>query len=415
MNAEIVAVGTELLLGQIPNTNAQWISQKLASIGIPVYRHSVVGDNLERVKDTFQLAQSRSDVIVVTGGLGPTEDDLTRDAAKDVLKHDLTEDTASMERIQKYYEKNNKSMTENNKKQALVLSGASVLQNDEGMAPGQIVEEAGKVWVFLPGVPSEMKMLMQERVLPYFRNGFDLKSEIVSEMMRFIGIGESALEDELSDLIYEQKNPTLAPLASEGEVSLRITATGESDQDARQKIASIKAAVLQRVGSYYYGSDEVTIETKVRDLLKEQGLTVGAAESLTGGRFIEKMISLPGASSVCQGSLVAYTPETKEQVLQVPHFIIKEFGTISYECAEVMALNVQHLLQADITISFTGVAGPDSSEGHQPGSVFIGLQYCDEKPVVEHYYFDGSRDKIRNRAVKKGYELLFHKLKKAKS
>ncbi|KHE66815.1 nicotinamide-nucleotide amidohydrolase family protein, partial [Halobacillus sp. BBL2006] len=177
------------------------------------------------------------------------------------------------------------------------------------------------------------------------------------------------------------------------------------------KIGSLKEIILQRVGNFYYGSDNVTIESKVRDLLKEKELTIGAAESLTGGKFIEHLIGLPGASSVCQGCLVAYTPETKERVIQVPKFIIKEYGTISYECAEVMALNAQNLLQADISISFTGVAGPDSSEGRDPGTVFIGLQLGEEKPAVEQYYFDGSRDKIRNRAVKKGYELLFHKLK----
>ncbi|KHE67571.1 CinA family nicotinamide mononucleotide deamidase-related protein, partial [Halobacillus sp. BBL2006] len=240
MNAEIVAVGTELLLGQIANTNAQWISKRLASLGIPVYRHTVIGDNLERVVDAFTAAQYRSDLIIVTGGLGPTEDDMTRDAARSVLGQDLVEDAESMEKIQQFYTNNQKVMTENNRKQSLVLTGAKVLQNDEGMAPGQIVEKEGKVWVFLPGVPSEMKMLVQERVIPYFRETYTLKSEIASEMMRFIGIGESALEDELSDLISQQTNPTIAPLAGEGEVALRLTATGESDHEARTKIGSLK-------------------------------------------------------------------------------------------------------------------------------------------------------------------------------
>ncbi|MCA0983256.1 competence/damage-inducible protein A [Halobacillus yeomjeoni] len=411
MNAEIIAVGTELLLGQIANTNAQWISQQLAKIGMPVYHHHVVGDNMDRVQDAFQTAERRSEVIIITGGLGPTEDDMTRDAAGMILQQKLIEDPKSMDRISSYYEKNRLPMTENNRKQALVFEHAQVLQNDEGMAPGQIVTHEGTMWVFLPGVPSEMKQLMTEYVLPHLRKTYDLKSEIVSEMMRFIGIGESSLEDELSDLISNQTNPTLAPLAGEGEVGLRITATGESHEEAINNVSEMKKVVLDRVGRFYYGSDEVTIEETVRDLLKRQKLTVGSAESLTGGKFIEAIISLPGASNVCKGALVTYTPEAKQHVLGVPASLIDSYGTISAECAETMAENAGYRLNADVTLSFTGVAGPDASEGHEPGTVYIALQAGSEYSFVESYHFDGGRDKVRKRAVKKGYELLFYYLK----
>lgn len=411
MKTEMIAVGTELLLGQIVNTNAQWISKELAILGMPIYHQSVVGDNFDRVFQTFQAAHDRSDVIIVTGGLGPTEDDMTRSAAKPLMQQELIEHQPSIEKIKSYYKMNNQTMTENNRNQALVFEGATVLANEEGMAPGQIVHVDGRVWVFLPGVPREMKALMNEHVIPHFKETFSLKSEILSEMMRFIGIGESTLEDELSDIIQSQTNPTLAPLASEGEVGIRITATGETNDEAVQKIAEMKKQILARVGKYYYGSDNISIEETVRDLLREKDMTLGSAESLTGGLFAERMIALPGASRVCQGSLVAYTPFMKETLIEVPKFIIKEFGTISYECAEVMALNSQSLLYADVAISFTGVAGPESSEGKEPGTVFIGLQIGERRPVVQQFHFQGGRDKIRQRAVKKGYELIFHQLK----
>lgn len=412
MKTEIIAVGTELLLGQIANTNAQWISKQLAGLGMPVYHHQVVGDNMDRVKASFESAHQRSDVVIITGGLGPTEDDMTRDAAQSILGLHLIEDSKSMDRITSFYEKNQQHMTPNNRKQALVFEGAQVLQNDEGMAPGQIINYEGKVWVFLPGVPSEMKSLMDTSVLPYFKSTFELKSDIVSEMMHFIGIGESTLEDQLSDLITKQTNPTLAPLASEGEVGLRITATGETPEQARGNIAATKKEVLNRVGNYYYGSDDSTIEEKVRDLLKTEGLTLGAAESLTGGKFIESMISLPGASAVCQGSLVTYTSDAKQHVLGIPAHLIHSFGTISFECADEMAERAQEKLGADVALSFTGVAGPDSSEGQDPGTVFIGMKVGNQETYVENFHFDGGREKIRSRAVKKGYELLFHHLKK---
>lgn len=412
MKSEIIAVGTELLLGQIANTNAQWISKQLASAGLPVYSHTVVGDNFDRVRSCFKQAAARSDLVIVTGGLGPTEDDLTREAAQGVFDQDLIEHDETMNKIMAYYERNNKQMTMNNRKQALVFTEANVLKNSVGMAPGQLISHEGTTWAFLPGVPSEMKKLMEEEVIPHIKEKFDLKSQIASEMMRFIGIGESALETELNDIISSQTNPTIAPLASEGEVGLRLTATGETDEEAFHKIFTLKQTILDRVGMYYYGSDSLTIEEKVRDLLKEKNLTIGAAESFTGGKFMDALVSLPGASSVCHGGLVAYTPEMKEHVLQVPKFIIKQYGTISEECAEIMALNTQSLLGADVGVSFTGVAGPDASEGHEPGTVFIGLQMGERKPEVYHFHFHGGRDQVRNRAVKKGYELLFHQLNK---
>ncbi|MBN8234519.1 competence/damage-inducible protein A [Halobacillus kuroshimensis] len=411
MRTEVIAVGTELLLGQIANTNAQWISQRMAELGLPVYSHAVVGDNLDRVAGSFREAARRSDIIIVTGGLGPTEDDLTRDAGSMILGKPVHEHAPSMERIEAYYKKNNKTMSLNNRKQSHVFDGAFVLDNKEGMAPGQIIQQGEVTWVFLPGVPREMKALMESGVIPFLQRSFSLQSEIVSEMLHFIGIGESDLETQLQALISHQTNPTLAPLASEGEVGLRLTATGETTDEAKAKIAEMKRVVLDKVGDFYYGSDDETIESTVQRLLSRHGYRLGAAESFTGGKFIERMISLPGASAVCQGGLTTYTAEMKEQVLDIPKYLIREYGTISHECAEMMALNTQSLLHVDAAVSFTGVAGPDSSEGKEPGTVFIGLQIRDKSPEVHRFQFQGGRDQVRERAVKKGFELLFHHLK----
>ncbi|MFC7320515.1 competence/damage-inducible protein A [Halobacillus campisalis] len=408
MRTEIIAVGTELLLGQIANSNAQWISKELAHYGASVYFHSVVGDNFDRVVAAFDQASSRSDVVLVTGGLGPTEDDMTRDAASHLFGQKLVEDRATMEKVEGYYIKNNKTMTSNNRKQALVLENAEVLENNEGMAPGQIVEYNATTFVFLPGVPSEMKYLMAAHVFPYLIKKYHLETEIKSEMLRFIGIGESTLESELSDLISNQTNPTIAPLAGEGDVAIRVTASGT---DAEGKIASMKHTILERVGEYYFGSDTITIEEAVQDLLVQGSVKLGSAESLTGGKFIERMIQLEGASAVCEGGLVAYTPAAKQSIIKVPVHVIEQYGTVSEECAASMAAQAQSLLNVDVAVSFTGVAGPSQSEDHAPGLVYIGVKIGGKAPDVHRYHFDGGRDKIRSRAVIKAYELLFHKLK----
>ncbi|MCP3026051.1 competence/damage-inducible protein A [Halobacillus sp. A5] len=411
MRIEIIAVGTELLLGQIANTNAQWISTELAHYGANIYHHTVVGDNLKRVVHSFEEAQKRSDVVIVTGGLGPTEDDLTRDAARIALDDKLVEHEPTTEKISAYFKKNSRIMTENNRKQALVLDRAVVLENDEGMAPGQMVEHQGTSFMFLPGVPSEMKRLMNESVVPYLIEKYKLESKIKSEMLRFIGIGESALEEELKDLISSQTNPTIAPLAGEGDVAIRLTSSGSTPE---KDIAGMKSVILERVGDFYFGSDSITIEEAVQDLLVQRSETVGSAESLTGGKFVERIIQLTGASSICPGGLVAYTPSAKQRVIGVQEKTITKYGTVSSQCAEEMAVRAQEMLQVDHAVSFTGVAGPSSSEGHNPGLVYIGLKIKDQHPEVFQYYFDGSRDKIRQRAVNKGFELLFHKLKMKK-
>ncbi|MDL4838996.1 competence/damage-inducible protein A [Aquibacillus rhizosphaerae] len=411
--AEIIAVGTELLLGQIANTNAQWLSQKLANQGISVYFHGVVGDNLERVKTAFQLASDRSDLIIVTGGLGPTDDDMTREAFQAITNNHLKEDEQTIDKIRGYFAKTKRKMTPNNRKQALVFENSLVLQNSTGMAPGMIVDFNGKKWVFLPGVPREMKTITTEHVIPYLKRTFLLTSVIESRMLRFIGIGESQLEHELKPLIDVQQNPTIAPLASEGEVAIRLTAKAESKEKANELIDKTELSVLEQVGNYFYGYDSTSIHECVFELLKSKKLTLAAAESLTGGGFSNEIVSLSGVSQVYMGSVVCYSVYSKQHLLGISPELIEVHGTISEQCAEAMAKNVCSKLNSSIGISFTGVAGPDDSEGKSAGTVFISVHGHGHKGEMntEAFHFQGDRDTIRTRAIKKGFELLYRLLK----
>jgi nicotinamide-nucleotide amidase len=411
IKTEIIAVGTELLLGQIANTNAQWISEHLAFHGINVYYHGVVGDNLTRVKDTFQLAQERSDIVIVTGGLGPTDDDLTREAFQLLSGLPMDEHQESMEKIEAFFSRLNTTMTSNNRKQARIFRGAKVISNSVGMAPGMIVDYQGTIWVFLPGVPREMKALMLEEVIPYLRNQLNLNDMIQSLVLRFIGIGESQLEFELKDILDKQVNPTIAPLAQQDGVVLRLTAKASSEKEAVQLLNQTKEEIFARVGKYYFGSNDDTIEQTIVLKLKERNYKIASAESLTGGKFIEKLISVPGVSAVCQGSIVCYDESVKRNVLQVSKETINSYGTVSSECALEMAKNVADLLDASVGISFTGIAGPDPIEGKPVGTVYISVYIKNEQHIVKKFVFTGDREGIRYRAVLKGYELLFNLLK----
>lgn len=410
--AEIIAVGTELLLGQISNTNARWISEKLALLGINVYSHVVVGDNLNRATETFELAHKRSDIIIVTGGLGPTEDDLTREAFQQLSQLEMIEDKKSMDKIMQYFKKQNRQMTPNNKKQARVFKGSKVLENTVGMAPGMIVTFEERTWIFLPGVPREMKQLMSQGVLPYLSKLTGEKEKIQSLVLKFIGIGESDLEHKISNLIQEQSNPTIAPLAQNDGVVLRLTAKGSTNEKVQQLLEQTKQQILDRVGSeHLYGVNDETIEEHVISLLQEKNDRVAAAESLTGGMFTSKIISVKGASSVCPGGIVSYDPQVKANILGVPQQIIDTHGTVSDECAIEMARKVREKLNSTIGISFTGVAGPDKSEGKPVGTVFIGLSIKDGIEKTFQYQFLGDRTTVRYRAVLKGFEILLNYLK----
>lgn len=407
MNAEIIGVGSELLLGQIANTDAQFLSSQMAELGINVYYHSVVGDNSSRLETALKIATSRADLIILTGGLGPTKDDLTKETVASFLDKSLVLDQFAMDQIIAYYQTTNRPMSENNKKQALVIDGSQVLPNDNGMAPGMALDVDGKLFMLLPGPPREL----QPMFLQYGRSWLSAKLEvnefIESRVLRFFGIGESKLESDIEDLIDQQTNPTIAPLAAEGEVTLRLTAKHRSIAEANQLIDQVEHQILDRVGAFFYGYGQTSLSYELFKKLKQRQLTVASAESLTGGLFVENLTQFAGASEVVLGGVVSYTNHVKRQVLQVPAEVLQHDGAISGECAKWMAEHARTMFGADMGISFTGVAGPSESEGKPVGTVFIGIAITGEKTVVYPLQLAGSRDAIRDRSVKYGcYHLL---------
>ncbi|MGJ7920990.1 competence/damage-inducible protein A [Neobacillus sp. LXY-4] len=410
MNAEIIAVGTELLLGQIVNTNAQFISKQLADLGINVYYHTVVGDNPGRLKAALETAETRSNLIIFTGGLGPTKDDLTKETIAAHLGKKLVFDEEALKSIEAYFVRTNRTMTENNRKQALILEGSHVLPNDNGMAPGMALSVKDRMYMLLPGPPSEMEPMMAHYGYDFLLSKLSDREQIVSRVLRFFGIGEAALETEIDDIIERQTNPTIAPLAADGEVTLRLTAKHASVSEAERLLDLAEAEIRSRVGEFLYGYDETSLLEEAMKLLKQQGLTIAAAESLTGGMFQQQITSVSGASQILKGGVVCYTNEVKANILHVKQETIDKEGVVSEACASELALNVADLMGSKIGVSFTGVAGPDEQEGKPVGTVYIGLHVEGQPTYVKKLLLGGNRDSVRRRAVKYGFYLLIKRL-----
>ena len=406
MNAEIIAVGSELLLGQIVNSNAQFLSKELADIGINVYYHTVVGDNPSRLKEVIENAQKRSNLLIFTGGLGPTKDDLTKETIANLIESSLVIDDEALKSIVDYFQQSNRVMTENNKKQALVLKGSTILRNDNGMAPGMGIEINGVTYMLLPGPPKEMKPMFISYGKKYLLERVGTVERIESRVLRFFGIGESQLETEIEDLIDAQTNPTIAPLASDGEVTLRLSAKHRSFEVAKKLLDDIEKEITSRVGQYFYGYDSVSLVSQVLDYLNANEQSIASAESLTGGLFQEQLTSISGASSVVKGGVVCYSNDVKQNILNVKEATLNNDGSVSKECAKELADNVRNLFNTDIGISFTGVAGPNEVEGKPVGTVFIGISSGTQSTKVYKLSLAGSRQGIRERAVKYGYYYL---------
>ena len=411
MNAEIIGVGSELLLGQIANTNAQFISKGLAEIGVNVYYHTVVGDNQDRLRQAIETAEKRADLIIYTGGLGPTKDDLTKETVAEYIGKTLITDHESMANIEDYFEKISRSMTENNRKQALVIEGSEVFPNHHGMAPGMAVSHGEHIHVLLPGPPSEMQPMYKDYLEPFLLKDMGRRERIESRVLRFFGIGESQLETDIEDILDAQTNPTIAPLAANGEVTLRITAKHETSAGAEEMIRKAEEQILSRVGDYFYGYNDTTLMKEAIALLKEREWTISAAESLTGGMFQEELTGIPGAGLILKGGIVCYTNEAKQKLLKVSDSTIKEHGVVSEACAIEMAENIKKLLDSDVGISFTGVAGPDELEGNPVGTVFVGFALPGREPFAKKLNLGGMREGNRVRSVKYGCHFLLHQLK----
>jgi nicotinamide-nucleotide amidase len=372
VRAEIVAVGTELLLGQIANTNAAWLSQRLAEIGVDVLRHQVVGDNEDRIEEAIALAVSRSDVVVVTGGLGPTQDDITRPVLARVAGAKLVRRPEIERELRERFAIRGREMPESNLGQADVPEGARTITPERGTAPGLIVEIGTTRVYALPGVPAEMREMAEGVVLRELAERAG-PAALVSRTLRCYGLAESRIAELLEDLFHGSSNPTVAYLAGGGEVHVRLTAKAETRPEAEALLEPLERAVRQRLGDHAYGTDGESLEAVVGRLLLERGLTLACAESLTGGGLGERITAIPGASAYFLGSAVTYSLEAKRSVLGVPDATLRGPGPVSAECAAEMAAGARRVFDADVAVALTGVAGPDAHGGAEAGQVWIGL------------------------------------------
>ncbi|MEW6059735.1 MAG: competence/damage-inducible protein A [Actinomycetota bacterium] len=372
MRAEVVGVGTELLLGQISNTNARWISERLAAIGVDVLHHQVVGDNLERIVEALRLALSRSDVVITTGGLGPTQDDITRDAVARAVGAKLVRLPEIEALIRERFARAGREMPESNLLQADVPEGGRYIAPKRGTAPGLACEVDGRRIYALPGVPAEMQEMMEERVLPELAEALG-PSALVSRVVRCAGIAESRVAELLDDLFRESRNPTLAFLAGGGEVKVRVTAKAASRAEAEALLAPLAGEVARRIGDFAFSKDDEDLEEAVGRLLREAGRTLACAESLTGGDLGARITSVPGSSDYFLGSAVCYSSEVKHRLLGVSLETLEGQGVVSRECAREMARGARLLFGADLAISLTGVAGPEPHGGAERGHVWVGL------------------------------------------
>lgn len=408
MRAEILAVGTELLLGNIVNTNAQYIAKRLADLGIEVYHQAVVGDNPKRLMDAYTSAFQRAELVIATGGLGPTKDDLTKEVAFDYFGKEAVLHKDILDKIEEYFKKINRNMVESNKKQAYFPTDALILKNNHGTAPGCIIEESNKILIVLPGPPREMKPMFEEYVVPYLTKYQE--GVLVSKVLRVIGIGESATAEMIEDIIDNGENPTIATYAKESEVTIRITAKADKEEEGEQLIAPIEDEIRTRLGIAVYGEGEAQVEEVVGKMLVDNKLTISTAESCTGGLLAGKLINYPGISSVFKEGVITYSNESKIKRLKVKKEILDKFGAVSSQVAAEMAEGIAKAAGTDIGISTTGIAGPEGGSDEKPlGLVYIGL-YIQGEVKTKELHLAGNRQKVRNTAVIRAIEWLRREL-----
>ena len=403
-DTEIISVGTELLLGHVTNTDARDISEMLSKIGINVKYHTVVGDNPERLRQCVETAKSRADIIITTGGLGPTCDDLTKQILAEAFGLKLAENKAERKGLYDYI-RYGKKFTDNNFTQAMLPEGCTVFHNNCGTAPGCGFEKDGKIVVMIPGPPKECNAMFRESALPYLRK---LSEElIVSHSVRIFGLGESAVDDIFAEEMNRMTNPTMAPYAKECDCLLQITAKAKSEAEAEEMIAPVMEHVIKRLGDVVYGVDVECIEESVIKLLREKGMTFSAAESCTGGDVARRFTDMPGASAFFKGGVVTYTNEAKAKLLGIDPALIEEKGAVSHEVAKAMAENVRALLGTDIGVGVTGLAGPDGDGVHEVGTVFVSLAVEGETFVKElHTGAMRTRSFIRRMAGNHIYDMM---------
>ena len=406
MVAELISVGTEILLGNITNTNARYLSEQCAALGLSCYYQVTVGDNEARLKAAVREALTRSDVIILTGGLGPTNDDLTKEAVAAVLGLPLAEDAHTRERIEDYFNHGiRRAPTENNWKQALVPEGAIVVDNHNGTAPGLILKtQDHKLIILLPGPPGELYPMFEQDIKPYLSK---LTPEIIySRTVKIGGMGESYVADAINDILASQTNPTIAPYAKTGEVHLRVTARAASKKEAKAMMRPMILELKKRFGSNIFTTrEDVTLEGKLVEMLKRYGLTVTTAESCSGGLLSGRLVNVPGASDVLHQCFVTYANSAKHRLLGVKNSTLKKHGAVSRQTAKAMAGGAAKAAGADVALAITGIAGPDGGSEEKPvGLVYIGCYVRGYTEVVE-CHFSGNRAKVREASVARAIDL----------
>ncbi|MBQ1849585.1 MAG: competence/damage-inducible protein A [Lachnospiraceae bacterium] len=398
MTAEIICVGTELLLGNIINTNAAYLSEKLAALGISCYYQTVVGDNKERLLEALQIAAKRAEVILLSGGLGPTQDDLTKETVAEFCGKKLYMDEPSKKAIADYFASRNMKPTDNNWKQAMLPEGCIVFENHNGTAPGMAVETKKNKFILLPGPPGELELMFEESAVPYLK-AFS-PCVILSQTVKTCGLSESKVEEQLRDLIDKQTNPTIATYAKTGEVHVRVTAKADTEKEASKLIKPVVKELKSRFGNDIYSTDDgVTLEKALADLLTSAGLTISCAESCTGGLVSATLINVPGISELYKAGFVTYSNKAKRKLLGVKKSTLQKYGAVSEQTASEMVKGLLLETKTDVGLAVTGIAGPDGGTKEKP----VGLVYvsCNVKGkiTVKECHFKGTRDKIRRSSV----------------
>ena len=411
-NAEIITIGTELLLGQLVDSNTAVIARALAEIGVDVRRETSVGDNKASIAAAVSEAIGRADIVICAGGLGPTVDDMTREAVASAIGRPLVLDAQSLRHLEATFARLKRPMAENNRVQAHFPEGAQPLPNPHGSAPGFVVERDGHAVLALPGPPRELLPMLSDHAIPWIERRFAPDAVLVTRVLRTAGVGESDLDATIADLVREQKNPSIAVLAHPGLVDVKITAKAATRAAASASIAELAPRIRERLGDCVYAEDGETLESVVGESLKRRGWTLAVGESCTGGSLAAAITAVPGASSYFKGGVIAYGNEAKCRLLDVAPDTIERYGAVSDEVAGAMAIGARAALQADVGISVTGVAGPSGGSAEKPvGLVFIGLILPDGSLQFRRLDWPGSREAIQRRAVVGALTMLWRALR----
>lgn len=412
MIAEIISVGTELLLGEILNTDAQYLSQKLSEIGVEIYHQTVVGDNEQRLRAAVMTALGRTDIVITSGGLGPTQDDITKEVVCDCMEEELVLHKESLDAMQNYFKRINKPMVSMNEKQAYMPKNGTVLPNNNGTAPGAIIEKNGKIAIILPGPPNELKPMYEESVEPFLKS----RSEyiFVSKILQIFGTGESAVAQKLSDILENSENPTVAPYAKTAGVRLRITAKCKDEKEGYALIAPIEEKIRSVLGDDIFGEGDIEINQVVSDMLRERKMTISAAESCTGGLFAKMITDLAGSSDILNESIVTYANSAKMKYLGVKAETLEKYGAVSEQTAFEMAEGICRQSGADVGVGITGIAGPGGGSEEKPVGLVYAAVCINGETEVKELRLTGSREKIRHSVCINVFDFIRRKLNSKK-